>query len=54
MTRKEVAEYVAEIASVLARIAQGVRLHDLAYLLGMAAQEATNAVAGETEVETPP
>lgn len=49
MTRKEAAQYIAELAAVLARIAESVRLHDLAYLLRMAEQEAASAVSREAE-----
>ena len=49
MTRKEAAQYIAELAAVLARIAASVRLHDLAYLLRMAEQEAASAVSREAE-----
>lgn len=48
MTRKAVAEYVAEMAATLARLAQAAQLHELAYLLNMAAQEAANTALRES------
>lgn len=45
-TRREAAKYIAELALALSRIAQRVQLSDLAYLLEMAACEATNAACG--------
>lgn len=42
MNRIAAAAYIAELATALAGIARAARLHDLAFLLSMAAEEAAN------------
>lgn len=48
MNRIAAAQYIAELATALARIASTVRLDDLAYLLRMAAEEASNSTKPES------